>query len=293
MLKTQRAARQVKHPHAIHTPKGQLACSLCKTQIKSDGQWEQHLRSQQHCTSLKHAKSQVADAKALNNSSKKRKADDDDDDVDDESTKRVRSDSLPSRPRAAVDELPTQTSAVQGVDDTIPPDGIPDTLKDPDASGRLARIDENDEFADELAAFDRDMNALDEAERRREQRPPHAPKAYEARSTISAKPLTAAELAARDREEKSAQRSARDVELEEEREEAAGQMQDEFDRMNRLDEKIQALRARKNALVKSNPEDTAVPTSADADPPSDDVEELGESESENELDEWAFGKPAV
>lgn len=48
LLRAQRTARRITHPHAQYTDAGKLACSLCREPIRSDVQWEGHTRSVGH-----------------------------------------------------------------------------------------------------------------------------------------------------------------------------------------------------------------------------------------------------
>ena len=48
LLRSERAARKITHPHAFYSPSGTLACRVCRLQIKAESQWEAHLRSKQH-----------------------------------------------------------------------------------------------------------------------------------------------------------------------------------------------------------------------------------------------------
>ena len=294
MLKSQRSARQVRHPHALYTPKGQLSCSLCRAQIKSEAQWEQHLRSEQHNTSLKRTKVAQSSQSINVSVNKKRKASDE----DDASAKRVRS-AAPKgdRPDAASgveggaeahgDYTQMQSREMAVVGAPLPP---VDTDVQAEASVQP------DEWEAELAAFDRDMEDIDRVEHQGQQHAQDVMKTYDDAATINAQPLSAAELAARDREEKSAQkRTARDMEAEDEREEAAGQLQDEIERMNTYDEKIRALRARKEALAHVR---TRGATNWGVDQPSEsEVKRTSgqdqDESSEAELDEWAFGRPVT
>lgn len=48
LLRAQRAARRVEHPHAQYTDAGKLTCAVCREAIKSEGLWENHTRSASH-----------------------------------------------------------------------------------------------------------------------------------------------------------------------------------------------------------------------------------------------------
>lgn len=48
LLRQQRAARRIQHPHAQYTAPGKLSCSVCHEPIKSDALWDSHIRSAAH-----------------------------------------------------------------------------------------------------------------------------------------------------------------------------------------------------------------------------------------------------
>lgn len=67
-------------------------------------------------------------------------------------------------------------------------------------------------------------------------------------AVIESAPMTAAQLAAQAREEQSAQRARRDEEMENEKEDAARALEDEFDEMDGLEERVKKLREQREAL---------------------------------------------
>lgn len=105
-------------------------------------------------------------------------------------------------------------------------------------------------------------------------------------AAIEAAPMTAAEIAAQAREEQSAHRSRRDEELEAEKEDAARQLEDEFDEMEGLEERIRKLREKREALRKVHEKgivEDIVPEPMPA------ANEDNESESDDEdWDDWRF-----
>lgn len=48
LLRQQRAARRIDHPHATYSDSGKLACTVCHEPIKSEAQWEGHTRGVGH-----------------------------------------------------------------------------------------------------------------------------------------------------------------------------------------------------------------------------------------------------
>ncbi|KAJ4298842.1 hypothetical protein N0V90_004084 [Kalmusia sp. IMI 367209] len=105
-------------------------------------------------------------------------------------------------------------------------------------------------------------------------------------AVIEAAPMTAAQLAAQAREEQSAQRARRDEEMEGEKEDAARALEDEFDEMEGLEERVKKLRDQREALrakhagTENREEDTDLPTTGlDAEDSDSDGEEW---------DDWRF-----
>jgi hypothetical protein len=98
-------------------------------------------------------------------------------------------------------------------------------------------------------------------------------------------PMTAAELAAQAREDMSNQRAKRDEEMEGEKEDAARALEDEFDEMEGLEERIKRLREQREALRSKH----ATVQVNDIAPPTPQQEEEDVSDSDDEaFDDWSF-----
>ncbi|KAK3681939.1 hypothetical protein LTR37_020735 [Vermiconidia calcicola] len=284
LLRASRAARRITHPHASYTSDGKLLCNLCETTVKGEGQWQAHLHSTGHTLRSQRAQEAKAARETSNGGvgSKKRKAESLDSPAAAGEGKRVRSTDLAVDDQGDGEDEAATPSKVNGKDvadvqeeaattNTAPPAAPPPTTKDDE----------------EFAAFEREIAAL-------EQQP--TPSVFNSTATISAAPLTAEQLAAQAREEASAQRGKRDVELEEEREDAARAMEDEFEEMEGLEERVRRLRERREALRKAS-EGEAERVGADTGGEAEGIGEasdLGEGESiededEDEEDEWRFG----
>lgn len=68
LLRAQRAARRIEHPHAQYTDSGKLTCTVCREAIKSEGLWENHTRSASHRQKLlAHQKARARPAPASTN----------------------------------------------------------------------------------------------------------------------------------------------------------------------------------------------------------------------------------
>ncbi|GJC98948.1 zinc finger protein 830-like protein [Colletotrichum higginsianum] len=89
LLRQQRTARRIEHPHAAYSDAGKLLCTLCHEAIKSESLWDSHTRSATHTTKLKAAQQQAsASANGLaataNGAPSNKRKHDEDDDMDDE-----------------------------------------------------------------------------------------------------------------------------------------------------------------------------------------------------------------
>lgn len=271
LLRNERAQRRINHPQASYSATGTLECSVCHITVQSDVEiWDKHLKSTQHAMRqerLRLSTSQPskstnllerageASSREVSAGSKKRKADDGNDD----SRKRTRpvvgvpegfsdevieANKADSRPRVEEINLPVEqgdavTRPIEGFvrANGTAPNISPDTpLTNPTTQPLTAPIDE-----DEWAAFERDVATPPPD--------PSAPSALTAAATISAAPMTAAELAAESREQASSQRrERREAEVEGEQEDAARALEDEFDEMEGLEERVRRLREKREEL---------------------------------------------
>lgn len=100
---------------------------------------------------------------------------------------------------------------------------------------------------DEWAAFEREVAAPT--------RMSHAPAAVAAEATISAAPVTTEELAAQQETEKGSAGRTREADLEGEREDAARFMEEEFDEMDQLEERVRRLKHMREELRQKRAED--------------------------------------
>lgn len=260
LLRSEQALRRINHPQAAYSTAGTLICLACHLQIKSESLWDLHLKSAQHRQRIRdgsQGRPPGAEApQTASNSSKKRKAD------DDEGLERKKS-------KPAVDGVPEgffdKTEGVgrgdgDGDDEEVvvketapePPSetrkssnhdtqatGLPARFFDPSTKGAASANAAVDE--DEWAAFERDVATIPSE--------PSVPSALNAAATISAAPLSAAELAARTTAEASTQRKElKEAELEGEKEDAARQLEEEFDQMEELEARVRRLRAKREEL---------------------------------------------
>lgn len=221
------------------------------------------LKQQRAARQQAKAPKQVAPA-----SSKKRKA------VQDtpEERKRTRTEEQAGVPAGFFDESAAQEA------DPIPPAAAPieEPVQQPEATEPPPPAAD-----DELDAF---MAEMDQAAAQ----PQHNPIAYSG-AVIESAPMTAAQLAAQAKEDKTAQRARNDEEMEDEKEDAANALQDEFEEMDGLEERVKKLREQREALrvkhaaAQVHVEDGPVPA------PQPEDEDSG-SEDED-WDDWRF-RPA-
>jgi len=283
LLRNERASRRVNHPHANYSDSGKLSCAVCNIQIKTESLWENHIKSPQHNARLEHLRANPPPAPAQ---ARKRKAGED----EDQDRKRVKAVPGGFVPEGFFD--PAEEGAEEDVNegedaDTAPALSIPDAPvaeSQPVASAPPPAPDVNE---DEWAAFEREMAATQTT----------ALPIISASATISAAPVTAEELAAQAREELSAQRTAREAELEADTEDAAVALQQEFDEMEELDERVRRLREKREALRLSKQHDTLPDAPAsmvdalqqDNTIQNNDEEDEDEDDEDDEFDDWTFG----
>ncbi|KAI4747416.1 hypothetical protein E4T50_02326 [Aureobasidium sp. EXF-12298] len=167
--------------------------------------------------------------------------------------------------------------------DTAPAPTIPDAPvaeSQPVASAPAPAAHVNE---DEWAAFEREMAAAQDT----------SLPIISASATITAAPVTAEDLATQAREEQSAQRTAREAEIEADTEDAALALQQEFDEMDELDERVRRLREKREALRLSKQQDTLPDAPAPAlnkqVPKPDEEEDDDDDDDDDEFDDWTFG----
>ena len=255
LLRNERAQRHIKHPNAVYSATGTLECSVCHIPLKSDQEvWNKHLKSTQHAMRqerlrLNSVKSPTNVDSGETSTSKKRKADE----VVDDSRKK-------SKPRLSVPgdsseevagastrtikrpsrELAVNSKSLQArhvpQEPSSKPAGISSEPKSLSENAPSAPIDE-----DEWAAFERDV-ATPPPE-------PAKPSALNFEADISAAPLTAAEIAAQAKEQAIQQaRERREAEVEGEKEDAARALEEEFDEMEGLEERVARLKRMREEL---------------------------------------------
>ncbi|RDA86929.1 hypothetical protein CP532_1858 [Ophiocordyceps camponoti-leonardi (nom. inval.)] len=290
LLRQQRAARRVQHPYAAYTDGGKLLCTLCRLQVKAESLWEKHLLSQGHRDSLPRREGDSTTTTITTPTptttttttttttilAQKRPLDEADDGdegqesrVEEDTLRRKRSKLEAASPVESVKNggeqislaspslmRRTSTTPSQGVELQIPsrpatpsrrdtPSSSASGIAPPPPSRRRAgsnltptttttalKVDES-----EWAAFEADI-AVESAP-------------YDEDAVISAPAMTAEESAAAAKAlHEQTDKLKVDIDLEEEREEAARAMEDEFQDMQELEERVKRLKDRREALRK-------------------------------------------
>ncbi|KAI5242719.1 hypothetical protein E4T43_04608 [Aureobasidium subglaciale] len=285
LLRNERVSRRINHPHANYSDSGKLLCAVCNLHIKTESLWENHISSPQHTARLEHLRANPPPAPIQ---TKKRKAGE----SDDEGRKRVKAVPGGFVPEGFFDASEEGADKVEeGLEDgdTAPGPSTPAVTVADSQPVVPAPPPAPDVNEDEWAAFEREMAAEQHT----------ALPIISASATISAAPVTAEELAAQAREEQNAKRTAREVEMEADNEDAALALQQEFDDMEELDERVRRLREKREALRLAKQQDTLpdAPTPIQEPPQQntkftrDDKEDEDDDDDddEDEFDDWTFG----
>ncbi|MCJ1380105.1 hypothetical protein MMC17_003208 [Xylographa soralifera] len=307
LLRNERASRRIDHPQASYSSAGTLSCRTCQITLKSESLWDLHIKSAPH---LKRSKQIAEGATHGAMTSRKRKADDGDGGED----LRKRSKAKNRLPEGFFDEgvqvneveepqegpaeapiaKPTFTTNTEEPvpsipveskvpDPDLPPDYFEDsTPKAPSASAADATTPAVDES--EWAAFEADVARL--------ATPPPQPSALNAEATITAAPLTAAEIAARSQEEASTQaKERREAELEGEKEDASRRLEEEFDEMEELELRVRNLREKREEIRRRRNEGIGVAENTEGvrNVSGDEVVKgLEDEDEEDDWDEWGM-----
>ncbi|MCJ1430872.1 hypothetical protein MMC27_000222 [Xylographa pallens] len=308
LLRNERASRRISHPQASYSSAGTLSCRICQIPLKSESLWDLHVKSAPH---LKRSKQIAEGATHGAMTSRKRKADDGDNGEELRKRSKARN-GLPEGffdEGVQVDEVEeTQDGPVEAplakpalttnIEDAIPSIPLENKVPDPDlpldffddstltgpaastANATTPAVDES-----EWAAFEADVARL--------ATPPPQPSALTAEATISAAPLTAAEIAARSREEASIQAKERkEAELEGEKEDASRRLEEEFDEMEELELRVRRLREKREEIRKRRKGGIGVADSVEEMRNAIDEEVVNgvedEEEDEDDWDEWGM-----
>lgn len=297
MLRNERASRRINHPQAAYSIGGSLSCNICHLQLKSEKLWEGHLRSPGHVKNLQKFQAGLpsrppVQSLPLVNDSKKRKANDDDDDDDLDRKRSKAAEPVPVElllgsndgiaPIAESDENSRLVEAESKAEslgrplNVVPAASTTEPHKSPLVDQAPPTNDTVDE--DEWAAFEREIAVAP------------APDALNSNAVISAPAVSAAELAARSIEEANAQRKERrEAEIEGEKEDAARQLEEEFDQMETYEMRVKRLKEKREELRKKNAQADAVVEGNVVPAGPSKTESDGEDDSDpEEWDDWGI-----
>ena len=275
LLRNERASRRINHPQASYSSTGTLFCLSCHIQLKSESLWDSHLRSAQHTTRLQKTKAtkigrpppqELTNGSSGTSIGKKRRAIDAEEDDGRKRTKPTSGlpqdffDNEPKDERNPVMKQqqpsfkPTSSSIANANPHQIqmPSHPHPTTINNdrhpstplPSIASTTNKVNEA-----EWAAFERDIALPSPPSPPLNSSYNHLPPAVSALSssaaTIIAAPLTAAEIAARLREEAGTQgKEKREEELEGEKEDATRRLEMEFEEMEGLEMRVKRLKDR-------------------------------------------------
>ena len=273
LLKNERAARRIQHKYASYSTTGTLLCTACHLQLKSETLWEGHLRSAGHITRVQKLLQSEKEAGPVtaDGNKKKRKA------SDGEDTIRKRTKAANGLPEgffdAGTDREPPRTSTTTP---PLPGEEIqmasrPATPSKPvDEVPKRPSVDE-----DEWAAFEADIAKAESAI------------AFE-EAVISAPAISAAELAAKSKEEDNKRkREQQEAELEGDKEDAARKLEEEFEEMESLEQRVRKMREKREALRKDGAKQLATPAvSVVEENVTDGVEQEDEDDDDEDEDDW-------
>ncbi|KAF4595720.1 Zinc finger protein [Ophiocordyceps camponoti-floridani] len=289
LLRQQRAARRIQHPHAAYSEAGKLLCTLCRQQVKAEGLWEKHLLSDGHKERLllrvregeekdavvvAAAPAPAPASTATANPTLKRRLDQSDalDDKQDDQDNHPAEDTL-RRKRSKMDVVSPVDALRSSVasppsltrrHSTTPSQGV--ELQIPSRPATPSHRDTPSSTASGAAASRRRAGSnltptatpqVDESEWAAFEADV-APDAaqYDQDAVISAPVMTADEsaaaaaAAAASENLKSEGKTKADADIEDERDEAARAMEDELQDMHELEERVKRLKDKRDALRK-------------------------------------------
>ncbi|KAJ5671939.1 hypothetical protein N7507_001066 [Penicillium longicatenatum] len=133
---------------------------------------------------------------------------------------------------------------------------------------------------DEWAAFEREVAEPS--------RMPQASVALSAEATISAAPVSADELAAQQQNDNATTSRTREAELEGDREDAARFMEEEFDEMDQLEERVRRLKHMREELREKRARDEAQDRPMVSEDPHAEESDSDDDDDDEDWDDWRF-----
>ncbi|KAK2811185.1 hypothetical protein FQN50_002282 [Emmonsiellopsis sp. PD_5] len=164
--------------------------------------------------------------------------------------------------------------------------------EEPTVQAAPAQIEPQAVDEDEWAAFEREVAAPTKLPTTA---PPAAIAAITSSTAISAAPVTAAELAERERMERESQMSAREQETVYEKEDAARLLEEEFDEMQQLEERVKRLKEMRDEIRRRKAGEMVVEGvegeregEGQVEVGGEGEEDVDEDEEDEEWDNWRF-----
>lgn len=234
LLAAEKQSRRIFHPHLTYSKSGALTCNVCNLNIKSEQLWPGHVKSLNHRKNVQ--KTSVEPPRPAKRKIESVETNDDEErnyEVDSRKKPKPASDSKPDPEPELVEPIPDDiiTPELPQPETSAPPEvqsngPAPSQAQVPTAPIVSGNVDE-----DEWAAFEREVAPL-------------AQQDY-ASATIEAAPVSAAEVAA---QQKTNTVQQREDEAEAEKEDESRRMEEEFEVMEEMEDRINRLRARREAL---------------------------------------------
>lgn len=262
LLAAERQSRRITHPHLSYTKSGILLCNVCNLNVKSEALWEGHLRSANH-------RKNVLASQETTTKPQKRKIEDLD--LPQEDPYETGRDGRKKKPKSRTVTLASVTDAepeeveaqvLPPLEPTVQPDNselppasslVPNSSSKPDLPPQSLQATDDiqqqpqpqaqtqqEVDEDEWAAFEREVAPLAVA-----QEPMAQTLANYEGATITAAPMSAAQIAQQADEDK---RRRLDTEAEDEKEDEGRRLEEEFDVMEEMEERVRKLREKREAL---------------------------------------------
>lgn len=234
LLAAEKQSRRIVHPHLTYSKSGALTCNVCNLNVKSEQLWPGHVKSLNHRKNVQ--KISVEPPRPAKRKIESVETNDEDErnyEVDSRKKPKPAPDSKSDIEPELVEPVPDEITApepLQPETSATPAtqsNGVAPSQEQISAAPVLSEnVDE-----DEWAAFEREVAPL-------------AQQDY-ASATIEAAPVSAAEVAA---QQKNNTIQQREDEAEAEKEDESRRMEEEFEVMEEMEDRINRLRARREAL---------------------------------------------
>ncbi|KAK5946747.1 hypothetical protein PMZ80_000890 [Knufia obscura] len=272
LLAAERQSRRISHPHLTYSKNGALTCNLCSLNIKSEQLWPGHLKSLNHRKNAQKFTEPSHPAKRKIESVEHEEGQERNYEVDSRKKPKSAPETRENSSPATKPDDSAQVPLIQVTDDEPEP---PHPAPSPGQQQQQHLPPEPptvDVDEDEWAAFERDVAQVEKPDF--------------ASATIEAAPVSAAQLAEQQRTNPLQQR---EDEAEAEKEDESRRMEEEFEVMEEMEDRVKRLRARREALRTADP--TAIPTDSETPVPqveskSAEQDANDESSDDEDGDDW-------